>query len=32
MAIKKYNVGIGEGVIKHEFVRVKDGVTTFECR
>src|ERR1700732_3977059 len=32
MKIKKYKVGIGEGVIKHEFVRVKDGVTTFECR
>ena len=32
MAIKKYKVGMGEGVIKHEFVKVKDGMTTFECR
>lgn len=32
MTIKKYQVGLGEGVIKHEFVHVKDGVTTFECR
>src|ERR1700741_863829 len=32
MSINKYKVGMGEGVIKHEFVRVKEGVTTFECR
>ena len=32
MTIKKYRVGLGEGVIKHEFVHVKGDVTTFECR
>jgi quercetin dioxygenase-like cupin family protein len=32
MAIKKYKVGIGEGIIKNEFVRVKNGTTMFECR
>jgi hypothetical protein len=32
MNITKYKVGMGEGVIKHEFVHVKGGVTTFECR
>jgi quercetin dioxygenase-like cupin family protein len=32
MGIRKHKVGLGEGVIKHEFVRVRDGITTFECR
>jgi hypothetical protein len=30
MPINKFNVGYGGGTIKHEFLRIKDGVTTFE--
>jgi hypothetical protein len=32
MPTSEFNVGYGEGTIKHEFFRIKDGVTTFECR
>jgi quercetin dioxygenase-like cupin family protein len=32
MPVRKFSVGLGEGAMKHEFFRVKDGTTTFECR
>lgn len=32
MSEKKYKVSISEGNIKPEFVNIKNGITTFECR
>jgi len=32
MAEKRYSVTLSESILKPEFVYVKDGVTTFECR
>jgi quercetin dioxygenase-like cupin family protein len=32
MPVKKFKSSISEGILKPEFIYVKDGVTTFECR
>jgi len=32
MAVRKNVIKMSEGVVKHEFVYARNGVTTFECR